>query len=53
MLSIQGSAQVGQVCYEEKIELNTDFSKICITPNPPGAPMGKVPLTNSLGIGTS
>ena len=31
--------------YEEKIqELNTDFSKICITPKPSGAPMGKVPL---------
>ena len=25
-------------------ELNTDFAKICITPKPPGAPMGKVPL---------
>ena len=25
-------------------ELNTDFSKICITPKPSGAPMGKVPL---------
>ena len=23
-------------------ELNTDFAKICITPKPPGAPMGKV-----------
>ena len=34
-----------QPCYEEKIqELNTDFAKICITPKPPGAPMGKVPL---------
>ena len=37
--------KVGQPCYEEKIqELNTDFAKICITPKPPGAPMGKVPL---------
>ena len=37
--------KVGQRCYEEKIqELNTDFAKICITPKPPGAPMGKVPL---------
>ena len=37
--------KLGQPCYEEKIqELNTDFAKICITPNPPGAPMGKVPL---------
>ena len=24
-------------------ELNTDFAKICITPDPPGAPMGKFP----------
>ena len=40
--------KVGQPCYEEKIqELNTDFAKICITPKPPGAPMGKVPPTNS------
>ena len=37
--------KVGQPCYEEKMqELNTDFVKICITPKPPGAPMGKVPL---------
>ena len=37
--------KMGQPCYEEKIqELNIDFSKICITPKPPGAPMGKVPL---------
>ena len=37
--------KVGQPCYEEKIqELNTDFAKICLTPKPPGAPMGKVPL---------
>ena len=37
--------KVGQPCYEEKIqELNIDFPKICITPKPPGAPMGKVPL---------
>ena len=36
---------MGQPCYEEKIQgLNTDFAKICITPKPPGAPMGKVPL---------
>ena len=36
---------MGQPCYEEKIqELNTDFAKICITPKPPGAPMGKVTL---------
>ena len=25
-------------------ELNTDFAKICISPKPTGAPMGKVPL---------
>ena len=31
--------KVGQPCYEEKIH-----AKICITPKPPGAPMGKVPL---------
>ena len=37
--------KVKQPCYEEKIqELNTVFAKICITPKPPGAPMGKVPL---------
>ena len=37
--------KVGQPCYEDKIqELNTDFAKICISPKPPGAPMGKVPL---------
>ena len=37
--------KVGQPCCEEKIqELNTDFSKICITPKPSGDPMGKVPL---------
>ena len=36
---------VGQPCYEDKIqELNTDFAKICISPKPSGAPMGKVPL---------
>ena len=37
--------KVGQPCYEDKIqELNTDFAKICISPTPSGAPMGKVPL---------
>ena len=37
--------KLGQPCYEEKIqEFSTDFTKICITPKPPGAPMGKVPL---------
>ena len=37
--------KVGQPCYQENFqELNTDFAKICITPKPPGAPMGKVPL---------
>ena len=37
--------KVGQLCYEDKIQqLNTDFSKICISPKPSGAPMGKVPL---------
>ena len=37
--------KVGQPCFEDKIqELNTDFAKICISPIPPGAPMGKVPM---------
>ena len=37
--------KIGQPCYEDKIqELNTDFAKICISPKPSGAPMGKVPL---------
>ena len=37
--------KVGQPCYEDKIqELNTDLSKICISPKPSGAPMGKVTL---------
>ena len=37
--------KVGQHCFEDKIqELNTDFAKICISPKPSGAPMGKVPL---------
>ena len=37
--------KVGQPCYQDKYqELNTDFAKICITPKPSGAPMGKVPL---------
>ena len=36
---------MGQPCCQEKFqEVNTDFAKICITPKPPGAPMGKVPL---------
>ena len=34
-----------QGCYEDKIqELNTDFAKICITPKPSGAPIGRVTL---------
>ena len=41
--------KVGQPCYEEKIqELNIDLKKICITPKPSGAPMGKVPLSVEL-----
>ena len=37
--------RVGQPCFQDKIqELNTDFAKICITPKPSGAPMGKAPL---------
>ena len=36
---------VGQPCFEDKLqELNTDFAKICISPKPSGAPVGKVPL---------
>ena len=37
--------KVGQPCFEDGMqELNTDFSKVCISPKPSGAPMGKVPL---------
>ena len=37
--------KVGQPCFEDKLqELNSYFSKICITPKPSVAPMGKVPL---------
>ena len=37
--------KVGQPCFEDKMqELNTDFAKICISPKPSGAPMGKVPM---------
>ena len=37
--------EVGQPCYEDKIqELNTDFAKICFSPKPPRAPIGKVPM---------
>ena len=37
--------KVGQPCYEDKIqELNTDFSKICVSPKLSLAPMGKVSL---------
>ena len=44
-LSTDKWCKVGQPCYEDKIqELNTDFAKICISPKPSGAPMGKVPL---------
>ena len=36
---------ISQPSFEDKIqELNTDFAKICISPKPSGAPMGKVPL---------
>ena len=42
--SISKWYRVGQPCYQDKYqELNTDFAKICITPKPSGAPMGKVP----------
>ena len=37
--------KVGQACFEGKLqELNTDFAKICFSPKPSGAPVGKVPL---------
>ena len=37
--------KVGQPCFEVKLqELNSDFTKICISPKQSGAPMGKVPL---------
>ena len=37
--------KVGQPCFVDKIqELNTDFAKICISPKPCGAPIGKVPM---------
>ena len=43
--SVLGPYKVGQPCFEDKVqELNTDFAKICISPKPSGAPMGKVPL---------
>ena len=43
--------RVGQPCYQDKYqELNTDFAKICITPKPSGAPMGKVPPTKNWSI---
>ena len=36
--------KVGQPCFEDEMqELNTDFFKICISPKPSGAPMGRVP----------
>ena len=37
--------KVGQPYFEDKLqELNTDFAKICISPKPSGAPVGKVSL---------
>ena len=37
--------KVGQPSFEDKMqELNTDFLKICISPKPSGAPMGKAPI---------
>ena len=36
---------MGHPCVEVKLqELNSNFAKICISPKPSGAPMGKVPL---------
>ena len=38
--------KVGQPCFSEKLQdLNADFAKICISPKPSGAPLGKVPLS--------
>ena len=37
--------RLGQPCFENKLqEVNTDFTKICTSPKPSGAPIGKVPL---------
>ena len=37
--------KVGQLCFEDKLqELDSDFAKICISPKPSGAPVGKAPL---------
>ena len=37
--------KLGQPCFEDRQqELNTNFAKICISPKPSGAPMGKVYL---------
>ena len=37
--------KVGQPWFEDKMQvLNSDFAKICISPKPAGAPVGKVPL---------
>ena len=37
--------KVGQPCFEDKLqELKLDSAKICISPKPSVAPMGKVPL---------
>ena len=36
---------MGQPCFEDRLqELNSDFAKICMSPKPSGAPMGKVSL---------
>ena len=36
--------KVGQPCFEDKMQELKNFSKICISPKPSGAPMGIVPL---------
>ena len=37
--------KLGQPCFEDNLqEWNLEFVKICISPKPSGAPMGKVPL---------
>ena len=45
---------VGQPCFEDKLqELNTDFAKICISPKPSGATMGKVPYKFRRNLSTN
>ena len=44
--------KVRQPCFEDKLqELNSDFAKICISPKPSRAPMGKVPSYTNTKLG--